>query len=1001
MNNNDKFIVYQKLLLLFIFSMVSILESNAQVIKPFKQRVSNSVHVDETYRNKKIYNLRGDFKMIGNTNMRKSGTDITSGDGANNSGQMDLVNIDPTRSNSSSAYLNLGDECSKVVYAGLYWTGRSDTSSDFTQGSLTQIYNNGTVEGISMNIESVSTTLGSNTFTYPRYEFVQEGKVILQIDFISRRSSNEYFNESIQYRYGNSGSFTTANMFTSSTTSSPAFSSVTNNGNIRRLADIYEQIVINIDNNKYIAIDNIFKNRFSNADTDFLENSTNYISYRVYSRNALPTTNPKLNVKLKHNTESSYHNIVADDYFVGGAMQSDIFTAYADVTDKIKSKGSGTYTVADIALNSGYQEGGAGLFGGWGMVIIYENAGMKWRDITIFDGYGYVQNLHGTSSNNSSRQDTFFELAVEGFHAAQHGDVNVTMGMMAGEGDRGISGDKFQILNSDESAWVPLSHTENLVDNFFNSSINLDGSQRNPFLVNNLGIDIVKFDLDNVNEDIIDNNQTKTKFRYGSKQDTYVIHNIVFAVDAYVPEAHAVNLPKKITKANPAPGELPLNTESAIAGYMNKLQPGDIVEMEMEISNYGNERIRRSRIDIVLPESMKIFDTPTVVNTVGNVHIKPIPNPLPPQPQPDPADPNYPIDSRQTLNDNNFPNAVWKADLNSSASSNYQYGGVLQWNLGTIPAQELPNNVTQKVALSKLTYKLIVTDDCELLKYSNETCKVKPIIKGDVWGLGEFSSSKMKPKFIIGYEEDCSSTPIYGDAEFNVSPSINFLTNFCNANDIEKDVLLEFACADVSSDNIVSINKNLILYKNGIESPNNLRYPVGTLFYTVSPITVGFQSSLVDFSIVNSFVANLSQDGDDLVDYLYVVLPINQIDEEYYNCYYTVTIKVSSLNEVPVISNPIIDVCLGNSYAYDAQLSNEGVNKGLSLLYFSSVNSTIPSLVKPMPTHQGVHNFWVAQGILNPDGTTWCFSDKVPFSITIKGCSMKVNPQIYNNFKRP
>ena len=66
-----------------------------------------------------------------------------------------------------------------------------------------------------------------------------------------------------------------------------------------------------------------------------------------------------------------------------------MYSAYAEITDYVKDHGIGEYFVADIALNEG-NGGNTGYFGGWGMVVVYENSKMKWRDVTIFDGYAYL-----------------------------------------------------------------------------------------------------------------------------------------------------------------------------------------------------------------------------------------------------------------------------------------------------------------------------------------------------------------------------------------------------------------------------------------------------------------------------------------------------------------------------------------------------------------------------------------------------------------------------------
>ncbi|MEZ4856141.1 MAG: hypothetical protein R2812_06680 [Gelidibacter sp.] len=56
-----------------------------------------------------------------------------------------------------------------------------------------------------------------------------------------------------------------------------------------------------------------------------------------------------------------------------------------------------------------------------GMVVVYENSKMKWRDVTVFDGHAYV-----VSTNNNA-----YTIDVNGFNATQK--FNVKLGMMAGE----------------------------------------------------------------------------------------------------------------------------------------------------------------------------------------------------------------------------------------------------------------------------------------------------------------------------------------------------------------------------------------------------------------------------------------------------------------------------------------------------------------------------------------------------------------------------------------
>src|SRR5690606_32801282 len=188
------------------------------------------------------------------------------------------------------------------------------------------------------------------------------------------------------------------------------------------------------------------------------------------------------------------------------------------------------------------------------------------------------------------------ELPISGFRAAQNGAVNVTVGMMAGEGDVSISGDYFQIRNSANSNWVNLNHSGNSTTNFFNSSISTGGNTRNPNLTNNTGLDIARFDLTNTNNSLIANNATNTRFRYGSTQDTYVIFNMVLAVDAYVPEVVGEN----------SPG-------SALTIHNGSINPGEDLEFDLKIYNKGEEAVNNTKIEIPIPYNLHYDPTGTSV----------------------------------------------------------------------------------------------------------------------------------------------------------------------------------------------------------------------------------------------------------------------------------------------------------------------------------------------------------------------------------------------------
>src|SRR5690606_25643438 len=404
---------------------------------------------------------------------------------------------------------------------------------------------------------------------------------------------------------------------------------------------------------------------------------------------------------------------------------------------------------------------------------------MKWRDITVFDGYAFMQ------GNN------YKEFSLSGFQAAQNGAVNITMGMMAAEGDVNIEGDNFRIQTGTSNSWTYLSHAGNATNNFFNSSIQVDGT-RNPSLTNNTGIDIAKFDVPNPNNSIIGNGQTSTKFRYGSdgssssgNRDTYVIYNVVFAVDAYVPQTEVLG---QITPT---------------AGVdINNLQPNDEVTLTADIFNYGTDAINNGNLQITIPAGMQLVSTSVHTNTQTASG----------------ATASYSFNTPTWINPTGGSNAIPAATL----------GGILEWKLGNVPTQNLVNG--NKVPLATLTYTLKVTDNCLILMTSEENCALRPQINGEITGTGVNSGHPFSGTFIKAYDSDCNNTPIYGSIEMEISPSTEFLQN-CSLDlpIVDETRIFRKFC---------SVNNNVIPR----DEVTNV-YPEGTVFYSnlptsASPIVV-------------------------------------------------------------------------------------------------------------------------------------------------------------------
>lgn len=319
---------------------------------------------------------------------------------------------------------------------------------------------------------------------------------------------------------------------------------------------------------------------------------------------------------------------------------------------------------------------------------------MTLRDVTIFDGHAHIAAQTVGTMN-------YGYLDVSGFNTVQSGNVNMKIGIIAGEGDATVGGtgsqvDNFSILdaNTTTTTYRPLSTTTNPVANFFTSGIQTTGT-RNPSHTNNYGIDIVNV---TVPPAYLKNKQTSTTFRYGTNQDTYIIPCIAMAVDAYIPDLRPF--------ISGSVGGEPIGGTNPI-----KVDPGEEVEYTLVLSNPptpGNEPINNVVISIDVPYTTSFVSATAVINGVAS------------------------------------PASV-------SHSNN-----LITWNVGNIPLQTLG-----ATPYATLTYTLKVTEDPTIL--CNPNCTPKVILVGSASGTGAESGSDFSNlRFIQGYDTSgqCEDAPI-------------------------------------------------------------------------------------------------------------------------------------------------------------------------------------------------------------------------------------------------
>jgi len=700
----------KKKITVILMGLLLALSLPAQVIKTFNQRTS--VYTPT----KKVYSIKGDYNMIGNTNLTLQ---TYTQEGQNGNSSMVYVDIDgdPNTLNSSSAVLGLSAEngalpaCSKILYAGLYWTGRAHDGSSPNTFPVSKLLTGQPPQTVSSQPFTVSNANALNDVQYSTYSMAitrsgSSGSYTVRYSFTSSGNTTYLFefqnttSNWVRYSTNGGSTWTTAGN-QSATTPGTNLSQVSFTPvpiTVGSLTVAVSSLVRDIRKDQSLAT---YQATATASGTVSGTTGTSYYINKNYDKSI---------VYLKHENATGYTQVSASDagfttnIYYPTSTEGSMYTGYAEITDYVNQNGVGNYFVADMALQEG-NGGGTGYYGGWGMVVVYENQKMNPRDVTLFDGFAYL------ASNGGA-----IDLPVSGFNTARTGPINIKLGVLAGEGDRPITGDYFWIRDYTNTNWIQLSHSGNTTTNFFNSSIATGGNTRIPNLLNNTGLDLSMFYIPNTNNSVITNNQTFTTFRYGTTGDTYIISCIAMAVDAYVPEIEAENLPVLVNGA-------PYSSS-------NPLHPGDLVTFTTNVYNRGTEVVNNSKIKVPMPYIADYYTSSATVN---------------------------------------FSPAVNTVNYYPAMGAT----GTLVWDIGNLPVQ-----ANKETILGTLTYTVRVTTDCNTLKTA--ACGLNLTIDGDVSGQGATSQTVLTDKnFIEGYSTsgDCKDVPNYSPVNFTIDAAAYVSTN--------------------------------------------------------------------------------------------------------------------------------------------------------------------------------------------------------------------------------
>jgi hypothetical protein len=209
-----------------------------------------------------------------------------------------------------------------------------------------------------------------------------------------------------------------------------------------------------------------------------------------------------------------YKEILADTV-VGHRVAdgADAFQASAEVTQLVREAGPGQYTVAQVNVAMG--RSAAGAWGGWTLVVAYENPEDPLRHLALWDGFAPLKSGSGQE----------IQLRDMSFPADAWGRA----GLVAYNGDRRTTGDSLTVTTG-ESASVALTNSANPEGDVLNSTISEPGADagRVPAHAHTLGYDSDVFDLGKGLQHAGD----QATFRLRSEQDTAWAGVLFAAVNA-------------------------------------------------------------------------------------------------------------------------------------------------------------------------------------------------------------------------------------------------------------------------------------------------------------------------------------------------------------------------------------------------------------------------------------------------------------------------------------
>ena len=276
------------------------------------------------------------------------------------------------------------------------------------------------------------------------------------------------------------------------------------------------------------------------------------------------------------------------------------FSAFKDITDQVLATGNGDYTLSELDLSDiipAYCPN-ATNFGGWAIILVYQNDNLPINQLNIYDGLEYI----GGGNLNLS-------ISLSSLNVIDN--VGANIGFIAWEGDTNLAVNETLQINGNILGNPPL----NPANNAFNGTNSITGENE----LFNMDLDIYEI------QNFIQPGDQSAEIALTSGQDFVMINAVVTKLNSQVPDA-TVEIDQYILTCDSreirvdytvfnleSTNPLPANTPIAIYANDVLIQTTATIEV-IEIN--GNES---NSIVIQIPNEIPtLFELTISVDDTGN-----------------------------------------------------------------------------------------------------------------------------------------------------------------------------------------------------------------------------------------------------------------------------------------------------------------------------------------------------------------------------------------------